>query len=547
MQKRIIVAAIAAALSGNTFANDSDELEKLRSLVQELDQRIRVLDRKNELAEEAAAARKKENPIVKASEKGFGLQSADGQNEIKLRGLLQYDYRSFGSGANDVRNRSDARAGSLNPVTGFHNANDTWLGRRIRPIVEGTVLGKYDFRFTPDFAGGSATVQDAYVDARIDPAFKVRVGKYKPFVGLERSQSATDIKFVERSYVSNNILPNRDLGISAYGDALDSKLNYAFGLNNGVVDGGNAGTGAEWNGNKELTGRLFATPFKGADNALAGLSFGLGATYANATGEKNLNFTDTTAADGTRNGLPAYVTEGQQVFFRYSPAVIADGKRFRFTPQATYYSGSLGIIGEYARVEQGVSLASGGSVAAGGAGTTALSTAVTTVLPGSQKILRHNAWEIATSYLLTGEEASFKGVKPRRNFDLDNGGWGAWELVARYSEMNLDGSTFNGISSGVPAKQTSADTTPVLTDAYADPTLSAKKARTWTVGANWYLNPNAKIVLNYAQTSFEGGAISGAAFNPATGASNGYTVAATNQVANRPDERALLARFQVSF
>jgi phosphate-selective porin OprO/OprP len=160
MQKRIIAAAIAAALSGNTFANDSDELEKLRSLVQELDQRIRVLDRKSELAAEAADARKKETPIVKASENGFGLQSADGQNEIKLRGLLQYDYRSFGGGANDVRNRSDARAGSLDPVTGFHNANDTWLGRRIRPTLEGTVLGKYDFRFTPEFAGGSASVTE---------------------------------------------------------------------------------------------------------------------------------------------------------------------------------------------------------------------------------------------------------------------------------------------------------------------------------------------------------------------------------------------------
>lgn len=538
MQKRIIAVVIAAALSGNAFANDSSELEKLRALVQELDQRIRVLDRKNELAEEASAAKKKETPIVNVGEKGFGLQSADGQFALKLRGVLQADYRSFGRGANDVRNRSDARGGNLNPVTGFHDANDTWLGRRIRPIVEGTVLGKYDFRITPDFANGSAAVQDAYIDARLDPAFKVRIGKYKPFVGLERLQGATDIKFVERSYVSNNILPNRDLGISAYGDVFDSKLNYALGLNNGVVDGGNTSTGAEWNGNKEFTGRLFATPFKDSNTLLAGLGFGLGATYTNATGEKNLNFTDTTAADGTRNGLPAYVTESQQVFFRYSPAAIADGKRFRFTPQANYYAGSLGIIAEYARVEQGVSLAGGGSPAAGGAVTT-----VPSVLPGSKKTLRHNAWEIAASYLLTGEDASSKGVKPKQYFDLDKGGRGAWELVGRYSEMNLDANTFNN-SSGILAKQTSADTVPTLAEAYADPTFSAKKAKTWTVGVNWYLNQNAKVVLNYAQTSFDGGAASGAAFTGAT--SNSYN-AATNRVANRPDERALLARFQIAF
>lgn len=545
MKKKIIVAAIAVALSGNAIASESDELEKLRALVQELDQRIRVLDRKSELAAETLDARKKDAPIVKASEDGFGLQSADGQNVIKLRGLLQTDYRRFGSGANEVRNRTDARGGSLNPVTGFHDANDTWLARRLRPTIEGTVLGKYDFRITSEFAGGSASVVDAYIDARFNQALKVRIGKYKPFVGLERLQSGGDIKFVERSYVSNNILPNRDLGIAAYGEVLDSRLNYAFGLNNGVVDGGNISTGAAFNGKKEFTGRLFATPFKDSNTLLAGLSFGLGATYTNATGEKNLNFTDTTAADGTRNGLPAYVTEGQQVFFRYSPAAIADGKHFRLAPQASYYLGSLGVIAEYARVAQGVSLAGGGSVAAGGAGLNALSAAVSSVLPGSKKTLSHNAWEIAASYLVTGEEASSKGVRPKRNFDLDQGGWGAWELVGRYGEFNVDGNTFNN-AGGILARQTSADTTPALAEAYADPTLSARRAKTWTAGVNWYLSSNAKIVLNYAQTSFDGGATSGAAFNSITGASNNYN-AATNRVANRPNERVLLARFQLSF
>jgi len=548
--KRKIIASLVIGsgvlgFSGLAAANDSSELEQLRGLVQQLDQKVKILERKNELADEVADTKKKETPIVKASEKGFGLESADGKNLIKLRGLLQYDYRSFDNGANDVRNRSDARAGSLNSATGFHDANDTWLARRIRPTIEGTLFGKYDFRFTPEFAGGSASAVDAYLDARFNPAFKVRVGKYKPFVGLERLQSGGDIKFIERSYVSNNILPNRDLGVSVYGDVLDNKLNYAFGLNNGVIDGGNTSTGSEFNSDKEFTGRLFTTPFADSTSPLAGLGFGIGATYTDSTGEKNLNFTDTTAADGSRNGLPAYVTEGQQVFFRYSPAVIADGKRFRVSPQATYYYGPLGIIGEYARVEQEVSLAGGGSVAGGGAGTTALSTAVTTVLAGSKKTLSHDAWQIAATYLLTGEYASFKGVKPKNDFDLDKGGWGAWELVGRYGEMNLDSDTFKN-PRGVIARQTSADTTPTLNEAYADPTLSAKKARTWTAGVNWYLNSNAKIVLNYAQTSFDGGATSGVAFNTATGASNNYN-ATTNLIKDRPDERALLARFQVAF
>ncbi len=540
-----LIAGGALAASSNALANDSDELENLRALVQALDQKVKVLERKGEISAEDATAAKKTTPVVKASEKGFSIESADGQNSIKLGGLIQYDYRSFDGGANDVRNRSDARAGSLDRVTGFHDANDTWLARRLRPDIRGTLFGKYDFRFQEEFAGGSASVVDAYADARFNPTFKVRVGKYKPFVGLERLQGGADLKFIERSYVSNNILPNRDQGISVYGDVLGDKLNYAFGVNNGVVDGGNASTGSEFDNDKEFTARLFATPFKDDVSVLSGLGFGIAATYTDATAERNLNFTDTTAADGTRNGLPSYVTNGQQTFFRYSSAAIADGKRVRLAPQAYYYYGPFGLIAEYATVSQGVSLASGGSPAAGGAAATALATAQTTKLGGSKKTLDNNAWQIAATYLFTGEDSSFKSIKPKNDFDFDKGGWGAWELALRYSELDVDSDAFTN-ASGVLAAQTGADAVPTLAQSLADPTISARKAKTWTAGVNWYLNSNAKIVLNYEQTSFDGGNGSGVAFNTTTGANNGFN-ATTNKVKDRPDERSLFARVQLAF
>lgn len=549
-----LLAAGILSLPISASANDSAELEELRALVQELSQKVKVIERKAENSDEAAAAAKKDTPIVKASSSGFGIESADGKNSLKIGGLLQYDYRGFDSGANDVRNRSDARAGSLDAVTGFHEANDTWLARRLRPNIQATVFGIYDLRYQQEFAGGSASVVDAYADARFNPAFKVRVGKYKPFVGLERLQSGGDTKFIERSYVSNNILPNRDLGIAVYGDVLGNKLNYAVGFNNGVVDGGNASTGSSFSSDKEVTARLFATPFKDDISALSGLGFGIAATYTDTTAEKNLNFTDTTAADGTRNGLPSYVTNGQQTFFRYSPAAIADGKRLRVAPQAYYYNGPFGLLAEYARVSQDVSLANGGSPAAGGsvipAGSpgsitnAALSTAQTTRLAGSNKTLSNNAWQIAATYLLTGEDSSFKGVKPKNDFNLDKGGWGAWELALRYSEMNIDSDTFKN-ASGALAAQTSADTNATLAESFADPTYSARKASTWTAGVNWYLNSNAKIVLNYEQTSFTGGSGTNVAFTGA-GSANKYN-ATTNKIADRPDERAVFARIQLAF
>lgn len=72
--------------------------------------------------------------------------------------------------------------------------------------IDGTVFGLYDFKFTPEFgeaktANSTSTsgIVDAYVDARFKPWFQVRAGKFKPYVGLERLQSGSDIKFIERS------------------------------------------------------------------------------------------------------------------------------------------------------------------------------------------------------------------------------------------------------------------------------------------------------------------------------------------------------------
>ncbi|HQS38368.1 MAG TPA: porin, partial [Methylotenera sp.] len=336
-------------------ANDSAELEELRNLVQELSQQVKVLARKGEINEEAAVAAKKETPVVKAGSGGFSFASADGKNEIKFRGLLQADHRHYNEGYNDVRNRSNQRAGDLN-ADGFHDADDTSLLRRVRPTIEGKIGGKYGFRFTPEFAGGSASAVDAYVEANLNPAFKIRAGKQKSIVGLERLQGGGDIKFIERSYVTNAILPNRDLGVTVSGDVLNNKLNYGVGVVNGVADGGNISTGNEYNGEREYTARVFATPFIDSDSVLAGLGFGLGGTWTDFTGERNLNFTDTSAADATRNGLPSYVTDGQQTFFRYNSTAVADGERIRLSPQASYYNGPFGLISEYARVKQDVSL-----------------------------------------------------------------------------------------------------------------------------------------------------------------------------------------------
>jgi phosphate-selective porin OprO/OprP len=480
LKKKLIPVLIAPLFVGLTFsgqalANDNDELEKLRQLVQELDQKVKILDRKGELADEAAAEKKKVTPVVKASQDGFGFESADGKNKIKFKALAQIDYRSY-VGENNSTNQ------------------DGFDFRRIRPTIEGTLGNKYDFKFTPEFgeaktASSSSTsgIVDAYVDARFTPYFQVRAGKFKPYVGLERLQSGADIKFIERSFVSNNYLPNRDLGVAVHGDLFQDKLTYALGLHNGVADGGDTPTSKDVSGDKEWAVRAFTTPFKGSDNLLAGLGFGIAGTHSNFNASANVAQDATHAADTTKSFLPDYKNPGQGTnFFTYATGTYAYGDRDRVSPQAYYYYGPIGVIAEYAWVSQDIK--NGTSTAN----------------------VKNDAWQIAGSWLITGEEASFKGVKPKREFDPDQGNWGAWEVVARYQEANIDDKAFDN-------------------GTYGDLSKSAKSAKAWGLGLNWYLNQNIKLATNYERTSFDGGA------------------GATGAIQDRADEETLYTRLQLSY
>ncbi|HZV98318.1 MAG TPA: porin [Methylophilaceae bacterium] len=467
-RKKITQLLIASGVllgSNFAFANDNDELEKLRTLVQELDQKVRVLDRKSELAAEEAVAKKKETPVLVASDKGFALESADKKFQFKLSGLLQADQRTFLD--------DDTTTG----VAGG-NLNDEYLLRRVRPTFSGTLFGIYDFRFTPDFAPNTPNVQDAFINARFTPWFKVQAGKFKVPGSLERLQSGGDIRFVERSYVANAILPNRDTGVQLHGDVLNGKLTYAAGIFDGQADGGSSGTSGSNNGDsnkdKEYALRVFAEPFKGSDTIFDGLGLGIAGT----TGD----FSKTAGSLANTN----YRSAGQQTIFQYAADVLGDGQQTRISPQFYYYYGPFGVIGEYAKSSLDAKRGS------------------------NEATLDNDAWQIAATYVLTGENNSFKSIAPKRDFDLEKGGWGAWEIAARYSELNLDSRAFTG-AAGVR---------------FANAASTTKSAESWALGLNWYLNKNVKIQTTYEQTKFESALVN---------------------VRDRADEKALFTRFQVAF
>jgi phosphate-selective porin OprO/OprP len=442
------LAAMAAVLLPLSYAAaESNDPTELKQEIEDLAQRLKVLERKLEVQQETAQAAAAETPVVKASPKGFSFQSKDGANIVKLRGLVQVDDRYF-----------------LDDVTPA--SSSTVILRRVRPILEGTVNNIYDFRLMPDFGQGKTVLFDAYVAARFKPSFVVTAGKFKPLVGLERLQSASDIRFVERA-LPTSLVPNRDIGLQISGDVFRGHVNYALGYFNGVADGTSSDTTADvdTDGDGDAAARLFFQPGATSDNfAWRGLGFGIAATYAH---------TDGTA---TSTQLAAYKTPGQVNFFSYrtgATATFADGRRTRIVPQFYYYYGRYGILGEYAQSSQDVTRVNG---------------AVTRT-----DNLKNDAWQIAFHWFVTGEEESYRGFTPNTTFSPANHTWGALELVARYHQLEIDPDAFVGGA-----------------NSFADPATQAQKAAAWGLGLNWYFNQNIKWVLDYDRTTFDGGAAGGA-------------------------------------
>jgi phosphate-selective porin OprO/OprP len=420
------LAPVLSALLVLAPATQADELSDLRQALQALEQKILVLERKQELKDEAAAAAAPTTPKVTVSDRGFTLASADGANSIKLRGLVQLDSRLFFNDGGIV--------------------NNSFVLRRARIISEGTFAKYFSFQVVPEFGGGSPAIVDANIGWAVSPQLQLKLGRFKSPVGLEFLQSDCWTFFDERSIVTN-LVPNRDLGVLATGDILGGKLNYTVGIVGGVADGANT-TNADFDNEKDVVGRLWASPFKDdAGSAVQGLSFGISGSYGR---EK-----------GTAGRTSGYRTDGQQTFFSYLGTTITDGPNWRISPQLDYRSGSFGLQGEYV-----------------------VSTVNVRASPtGKLTELQNKAWQVSTGYVLTGENSSYAGVVPAGNFDLSKGTWGAFEIVGRYASLQVDDAAF---------------------PLYASPAASAAEATSFGLGLNWYPSKAVRFTIDYYQTKFDG-------------------------------------------
>ena len=483
---RIICYAIGGLLLASAAADADERDERIQALEQQLkaqDERIRRLEelltrpQENPASppqtpaitqagpglprepQDAAPARSNAPPVLSLGPNGFEMRTADTNFLLRIGGLLQVDWRSYFDDG------------------GIDN-NDMILVRRARINLDGRVFRDFDLRLQPEFGGsGSPSLRDAYLNYRYADEAQLRIGKFKVPVGLEQLASDAGVPFIERSLVSD-ITPSREIGVEFHGKALGGAAEYAAGVFNGVGDGSTA-SNVDTDGEKSFAGRLFFFPAKRADlKPLRKFGLGVGGSFARTHGAAEMP---------SGNG---FFTQGQQQFFSYftssaagEPNVIGAGDHWRISPQASWHWGPWSALAEYALSSQDLARSD-------------LAASAT---------LKNQAWQVALGCVLTGEDASLDGVVPRRAFNPLQNGWGAVEVVARVSALDVDNKAF---------------------PLFADPNQSASKAMSWAVGLNWDLNKNVRTSADFFHTHFQGG-------------QNGAVTA--------QDELALFLRMQLAF
>lgn len=396
--------------------------------IRQLEDRLAAIEKAEAKAKAAAAAA----PTVVANRDGLNVRSADDAFQFRLRGYVQSDARFYGA------------KGPVAP------GSSTFLLRRVRPILEATAYKYFGLRLMPDFGDGKVVLYDAYVEAKPTAALNARLGKFKPPIGLERLQSATDVRFVERG-LPTSLVPNRDVGVQLFGDLAGARVQYQVGAFDGVADAGIAD--GDLSTGKDVAGRLFIRPF--ATNSKApDLGFGI----AGSTGTEQ----GTLAAPG----LGSYKTAGQLALFRYrgdgtaANTVLAEGRRTRVSPQGYFYVGPFGVLTEYVRSTQNVRRATQAAE------------------------LTSQAWQVSGGWVLTGERESYTGITPAHQLDgTKTGGLGALELVARYGVLTTDPAAF---------------------PLYADPATQPRRARAAGVGLNWRLTRGVVFATDYERTQLDG-------------------------------------------
>ena len=319
--------------------------------------------------------------------------------------------------------------------------------RRSRLFISGQIYGNIGFKAQYDFAsGGRPGFKDVYINLKNIPyAGTFTVGHFKEPFSLEELTSSKYITFMERG-LNNVFAPDRNTGFMLNNHFLNKKVTYAAGIFRNADGFGDSEGDRSTEGGYSFSGRLTGLPYY-EDDGRRLVHLGFSYSHQNAfedsiryrqKPEMHLadRFVDTGSFSAERANL--------------------------FNPELALVWGPFSMQTEYTfakvDVENTFDVDLGRRIDAG-------------------SNPDFTSWYVYASYFITGEHRKYnqkKGyfgrVKPLQNFDW-KGGWGAIQIAVRYSELDLN-----------------------------DEEIKGGRLADTTLGINWYLNPNTRIMANYVHT-----------------------------------------------
>jgi phosphate-selective porin OprO and OprP len=444
--------AVVFATPALADAATDARIKQLEEQIQALAQQVQDLKRQSTTQyadqQEARAA----EPKVSIDNARLTVSSADGKFSASVRGLGQFDAATYSQDSR-ARNLPAANGPDLSSGTNFRRA---YLG------VEGKAFGDWRYNVNLNFGGTSGTESSGSIQALwiqydgLKPV-SVRVGAFPPNTGLEDSVSAQDTIFLERSGPSDVI---RNL---VGGDGRHAVSVMYIGEElfvSASLTGGRVGDTPVFDEQLAAAGRIAYSFKPGADSRIV-LSGSVGDLFR--------------APDAT--SVPA---SARPVNIQLGPELTVDGTRMIATGAVN--TDNVFYWGAEVGGNAGAFYASAGYFAYD------MNRRQTTLNNFS-----FSGWYAQASFMLTGEarqwnaeNATYRAPKVDKPFTLDeNGGWGAWEVAARYTNVDLNDDEG---SVGLPMPVNG---------------VRGGEQEIWTVGLNWYPNQVIRFALDYQHVDID--------------------------------------------
>ena len=371
-------------------------------------------------------------PLKTYWREGLHFESEDGNFALKVGGRLMLDVATFHHprywelGGRDIEEADGVEL------------------RETRLSLSGTLYGDYLYALEVDFAGDETAVKDAYLGMKNVPFFGyVQAGHFTEPFGLEQLTTSNHTTFMERSMVTEAIAPYRALGLGFTAPFFNERMTWAAGVFNRVVD--------EERPYWDVATRVTGLPWY-ADQGRRLLHVGASYMRQAPNGDISLGSHPESHLGNLHMDTGNFPADKVDRWAFETALVLGP-----FSLQAEYMAAQAGLMPPHRTL---------------------------TLIDLDRHFAsarRFDGYYVQAGVFLTGENrpyntagAYFDRIIPRHNFSLGKGGWGAWELAMRYSNLLLnDYDVRSGIIGG--------------------------KGENWTAGLNWYMTPNTRLMINYVK------------------------------------------------